>query len=79
MRSTTTLALSLCLAVACTSERPASIAIDGDAVRNHIRKLSSDEMEGRGPASKGEVANTDTWPEWKPVTEFRAISEQMLK
>src|SRR6185295_9811975 len=25
------------------------------------------------------VANSDTWPEWKPGTEFRAIREESLK
>ena len=58
MRSTTVLALSLCLVVACTQQKPAPITIDGDAVKAHIQKLASDDMEGRAPGSKGEELAT---------------------
>ena len=54
MRSTTGLALVLWLAVACTASKPAASTIDGDAIKAHIQKLASDDMEGRAPGGKGE-------------------------
>src|SRR5689334_25145143 len=54
MLTATPLALVFWLAVACSSSRPAAITIDGDAIKAHIQRLASDEMEGRAPGSKGE-------------------------
>jgi Zn-dependent M28 family amino/carboxypeptidase len=34
------------------------LSIDGEAMKSHIQKLSSDEMEGRAPAGKGEELAT---------------------
>jgi hypothetical protein len=58
MRLTTALALSLWLVVACTQQKPAPITLDGDAIKAHIQKLASDDMEGRAPGSKGEELAT---------------------
>jgi Zn-dependent M28 family amino/carboxypeptidase len=58
MRSTTALMLSLWLAAACSQQKPATAIIDGDAVKGHIQKLASDEMEGRAPGGKGEELAT---------------------
>src|SRR5579864_4145925 len=49
------------LAVSCSQPRATekSIpAIDGSAIKAHIQKLSSDEMEGRAPGGKGEELAT---------------------
>jgi hypothetical protein len=40
------------------SEKTEPPAIDGDAMKVHIQRLSSDEMEGRAPGGKGEVLAT---------------------
>src|SRR5215510_12659843 len=57
-----TLFLLLCLNVSCTqppiNEKPAAPSVDGNAIRGHIQKLSSDDMEGRGPGGKGEELAT---------------------
>src|SRR5207247_4656739 len=45
------------IAVSCTQPRAAdktSPKIDGEAIKAHIQKLASDEMEGRAPGGKGE-------------------------
>src|SRR6516162_2725695 len=34
-------------------------AVDGNAIKAHIQKLASDEMEGRAPGGKGEELSTD--------------------
>jgi len=44
----------LWLAVACTASKPGAVTIDGEAIKAHIQKLASDDMEGRAPGSKGE-------------------------
>jgi hypothetical protein len=58
MRLITTLFLLLCLTVSCTqpptTEKPTAPSVDGNAIRGHIQKLASDEMEGRAPGGKGE-------------------------
>src|SRR5262249_42514104 len=41
-----------------TSERPQSSSIDGNAIRAHIQKLASDDMQGRAPGGKGEELAT---------------------
>src|SRR5512138_235016 len=33
-------------------------SIDGNAIKSHIRKLASDDMEGRAPGGKGEELAT---------------------
>src|SRR5215510_5581939 len=33
---------------------PSVLSVDGNAMKSHIQKLASDEMEGRGPGGKGE-------------------------
>jgi hypothetical protein len=60
----TSIIFLLCLLIV-TSCSPASsdtksstISIDGDAMKVHIEKLSSDEMEGRAPGGKGEELAT---------------------
>jgi hypothetical protein len=37
---------------------PGAISIDGNAMKAHIQKLASDEMEGRAPGGKGEELAT---------------------
>jgi Zn-dependent M28 family amino/carboxypeptidase len=49
------------LAVSCSQPRTAeksSLKIDGSAIKAHIEKLASDEMEGRAPGGKGEELAT---------------------
>ena len=67
MRSFKLLLSFTCLLCACTqtSDKPGAYhpiappsVIDASLVRNHIRKLSSDEMEGRAPGSHGEELAT---------------------
>ncbi|PYS28999.1 MAG: peptidase M28 [Acidobacteria bacterium] len=42
-----------------SADKPAAASIvDGNAIKAHIQKLSSDEMEGRAPGSKGEELAT---------------------
>ena len=54
----------LCLLVPVSCAQPAAEEtsskhiIDGDAIKAHIQKLASDEMEGRAPAGKGEQSAT---------------------
>jgi Zn-dependent M28 family amino/carboxypeptidase len=77
MRSTTALALVLWLAVACTAPKPAAVTIDGDAIKAHIQKLASDEMQGRAPGGKGEELATayiaDFYRSLGLKTSFQAI------
>ena len=54
MRHTTALASLLWLAVACTASKPGAVTIDGEAIKAHIQKPASDDMEGRAPGSKGD-------------------------
>src|SRR5262245_9648701 len=61
MRAPKILLITL-LVVSCSSRssddsQPAP-SIDGNAVKSHIQKLASDEMEGRAPAGKGEELAT---------------------
>ena len=57
-----TLFLLLCLNASCTqppiNEEPTAPSVDGNAIRGHIQKLASDDMEGRGPGGKGEELAT---------------------
>jgi Zn-dependent M28 family amino/carboxypeptidase len=39
-------------------EAPSAPSLDGNAIKNHIQRLASDEMEGRAPGSKGEELAT---------------------
>jgi len=51
--------------------------IDGDAVKSHIQKLASDEMEGRAPGGKGEELATayiaDFYKSIGLKTQFQAV------
>src|SRR5215813_4309121 len=62
MRVSGKLILCLPLIASCsrpaTSERPQSSSIDGNAIRAHIQKLASDDMQGRAPGGKGEELAT---------------------
>jgi len=55
--------LFLLVAVSCSqsasnSTAPPALLIDGSAIKAHIQKLASDEMEGRAPGGKGEELAT---------------------
>src|SRR5216684_1438247 len=63
------LLLPLLLAVSCSqplandkspskATEPIAPPIDGNAIKAHIQKLASDEMEGRAPGGKGEKLAT---------------------
>jgi Zn-dependent M28 family amino/carboxypeptidase len=43
---------------ASSDTKPSAIPVDGDAMKVHIEKLASDEMEGRSPGGKGEELAT---------------------
>src|SRR2546421_804503 len=69
MRITTLILFLLFLAASCSQPSaadksspngspPASPTIDGAAIKAHIEKLASDEMEGRAPGGKGEELAT---------------------
>ena len=61
MRIQTLIVLCLFLAASCSQppvDVPAASVIDGNAIKAHIEKLASDEMEGRSPGSKGEELAT---------------------
>lgn len=59
MRIRTFLVLFLLLAVSCSQPAaPPVPSIDGNAMKAHIQKLASDEMEGRAPGGKGEELAT---------------------
>src|SRR5262245_9576340 len=57
-----TLFLLLCLNAFCTqfpiNEKPTAPSVDGNAIRGHIQKLASDDMQGRGFGGKGEELAT---------------------
>jgi len=57
-----TLFFLLCLNASCTqppiNEKSTAPSVDGNAIRGHIQKLASDDMEGRGPGGKGEELAT---------------------
>src|SRR5947208_15569886 len=55
--------LILLAAVSCSqpvsnSTSPTASVVDGNAIKAHIQKLASDEMEGRAPGGKGEELAT---------------------
>jgi Zn-dependent M28 family amino/carboxypeptidase len=62
MRLLTTLILFVSLITSCsqptTAEKPPATPVDGHAIREHIQRLASDEMEGRAPGGKGEELAT---------------------
>ncbi len=67
MRIQTLSVLGLLLAASCNQPPPTETprpdsslpsVVDGNAVKAHIQKLASDEMEGRAPGSKGEELAT---------------------
>src|SRR2546425_11160005 len=61
MRISTLILLLVFLAASCSQPRAAdksSSAVDGAAIKAHIEKLASDEMEGRAPGGKGEELAT---------------------
>src|SRR5215472_7278722 len=66
MRITSALLLCLLFAFSCSqpaaapvnSAAPAPPPVDGNAMKAHIQKLASDEMEGRAPGGKGEELAT---------------------
>src|SRR5262245_47217666 len=62
MRLITTLLLFVSLITSCsqptTAEKPPATPVDGHAIREHIQRLASDEMEGRAPGGKGEELAT---------------------
>src|SRR2546425_8502155 len=62
MRIPTPLLLCLLSAISCSrpsaDTKPAGPSIDGNAMKAHIQKLASDEMEGRAPGGKGEELAT---------------------
>src|ERR1700733_15190050 len=63
MRIPATLALIVLFAVSCSPPAaippsPATPITDGNAIKAHIQKLASDEMEGRAPGGKGEELAT---------------------
>src|SRR6266850_691681 len=51
-------AVSCSQPVVSNSTAPAAPLIDGNAIKTHIQKLASDEMEGRAPGGKGEELAT---------------------
>src|SRR5436190_15570203 len=60
----TTKFLAIFLLVASCSPSPANEkrtlpSVDGEAMKPHIQKLASDEMEGRAPGGKGEELATE--------------------
>jgi Zn-dependent M28 family amino/carboxypeptidase len=62
MRIPTSTLLIAFLAASCSQPRgddKRSPTIDGAAIRAHIQKLASDEMEGRAPGGKGEELTTN--------------------
>src|SRR5215467_7195945 len=61
MRIFTGILLVAFIAASCSQPRGAdksSPAIDGAALKTHIQKLASDDMEGRAPGGKGEELAT---------------------
>src|SRR5712691_8207655 len=61
MRISTLILFLVFLAASCSQPRAAdksSSAVDGAAIKAHIEKLASDEMEGRAPGGKGEELAT---------------------
>jgi len=81
MRISAKLILCLPLIASCsrptTSEKPQSASIDGNAIRAHIQKLASDDMQGRAPGGKGEELATkyisDFYRSIGLKTQFQAV------
>src|SRR5262245_18173809 len=81
MRLLTTLILFVSLITSCsqptTPEKPPATPVDGHAIRDHIQKLASDEMEGRAPGGKGEELATSYIDEfYRSIglrTQFQAV------
>src|SRR5215813_6377250 len=81
MRSLIMLVLLLCLIGSCvqppTGDKPPAQSLDGSAIRGHIQKLASDEMEGRAPGGKGEELATsyiaDFYRSIGLKTQFQAV------
>src|SRR5215813_9114681 len=81
MRLLTTLLLFVSLIASCTqppiTEKPPAPSVDSNAIRTHIQKLASDEMEGRAPGGKGEeLATTYVSDFFKSIglkTQFQAV------
>jgi Zn-dependent M28 family amino/carboxypeptidase len=79
MRIPTLIVFVVFLTTSCS--RPDTVetspAIDGTAIKAHIQKLASDEMEGRGPGSKGEELATayisDFYKSIGLKTQFQAV------
>src|SRR5437016_14141261 len=74
--------LFLLVAVSCSqpvsnSTAPPATLVDGNAIKAHIQKLASDEMEGRAPGGKGEeLATTYISDFYKSIglkTEFQQV------
>src|SRR5213594_833792 len=67
----------LLLAATCSGPPRPTLPIDGDAIKAHIQKLASDEMEGRAPGGKGEqLATTYIAAFFKSIglkTSFQAV------
>ncbi len=81
MRMSCLIVLCLLLPVSCgqpaAEETSSKHMIDGDAIKAHIQKLASDEMEGRAPGGKGEqLATTYIADFFKSIglkTSFQAV------
>src|ERR1041385_3428740 len=61
MRRTKSILFIVFLASSCSQPRTAdkpALKIDGSAIKAHIEKLASDEMEGRAPGGRGEELAT---------------------
>lgn len=61
MRSPIAFAVCLVLLVSC-ARKPAQTSlppVDGNAIKTHIQKLASDQMEGRAPGGQGEMLATN--------------------
>jgi Zn-dependent M28 family amino/carboxypeptidase len=76
MRTRVMLSLWLLAAGSCSSPS-ASPDIDGNAIKTHIQKLASDDMEGRAPGGKGEELATmyiaDFYKSIGLQTQFQAV------
>jgi Zn-dependent M28 family amino/carboxypeptidase len=80
MRISSGILLTAFIAASCSQPRGAdksSPAIDGAAIKTHIQKLASDEMEGRAPGGKGEELATsyiaDFFKSIGLKTQFQAV------
>ena len=74
----TALLVASCNQASSTEKSPTAInAVDGSAIKAHIQRLSSDEMEGRAPGGKGEELTTayisDFFKSIGLKTQFQAV------